>query len=56
MEDSEPYLYRLKEMFKDKPWTWHTSKLFRKLSMERHDYVVMFEAENEDEESATNSD
>ena len=56
MEDSEPYQYRLKEMFKEKPWTWHTSKFFRKVSMERHDYVVMFETENGDDVSATNSD
>ena len=55
MEDSEPYLYKLKDKYRDKPWTWHTSKFFRKVSIERHDYVLMYEAEHGDDVDATNS-
>ncbi len=45
-EDSEPYEYRLSADYINKPWTWHTSKFFRKMAMERHDYVLMFEGDN----------
>lgn len=56
MEDSEPYLYKLKDRYRDKPWTWHTPKFFRKVSVERHDYVLMYQAESGEGANATNSD
>ena len=55
-EESEPYLYKLSSEYRTKPWTWHTTKFFRKVEMERHDYVLMFERQNEVEENAVRSD
>jgi len=44
-EDSEPYLYRMVSEYKEKPWNWHTPKFFRKMELERQEYVLMFEKE-----------
>ena len=55
-EESEPYMYRLVKQCENKPWCWHTSKFFRKLSVERHDYVLMFEGDVVRGQDASNSD
>ena len=52
-EDSEPYVYRMNPDYINKPWTWHSPKFFRKLEMQRNEYVLMYE---KGEKDATNSD
>tara|TARA_B100001778_G_scaffold334927_1_gene349159 strand:- start:4186 stop:4794 length:609 start_codon:yes stop_codon:yes gene_type:complete len=43
--ESEPYLYKLKEEYRGKPYTWHSNKFFRKISRKRSEYVAMCEKE-----------
>ena len=41
--ESEPFMYYMKNEYRDKPYTWHSNKFFRKISRTRSDYVAMCE-------------
>ena len=42
-KESEPFTYKLREEYKDKPYTWHTSKYYRKIGMSKKEYSAQFE-------------
>ena len=41
--ESEPFIYKMKEEYRGKPYTWHSNKFFRKISRKRTEYVAMCE-------------
>ena len=41
--ESEPFVYRIKDDFREQPWMWHTSKYYRKIGMGKKEYAAQFE-------------
>ena len=42
-KESEPFTYKLKEEFHEKPYLWHTSKYYRKIGQTKNEYTAKFD-------------